>query len=103
MSFEKFLKIRKINQIIIINNYTLKMSFFNQGLWDRKSSMEKPGLGRTADMATQYPPEELRRMLSGNPGRLSINVSIPPLLRPDTWTLWTESKYSIGSSDKLIS
>ncbi len=60
-----------MNQIIIINSYTLNMSFFNQGLWDRKSSMEKPGLGRTADMATQYPPEELRRMLSGNPGRLS--------------------------------
>lgn len=46
-------------------------------------------------MATQYPPEELRRMLSGNPGRLSIKVSIPPLLRPDTWTLWREqSKHS---------
>lgn len=32
---------------------TLKRSFLIQGRWDRKSSMEKPGLGRTADMATQ--------------------------------------------------
>lgn len=67
--------------------FTLKMSFLTQGLWDRKSNMEKPGLGRTAAMETQYPPEELGRMLSGKPGRLSTNVSMPPLLRPATWTL----------------
>lgn len=61
--------------------------------------MENPGLGRTADMATQYPPEELRRMLSGKPGRLSTNVSIPPLFRPDTWTLHGHSqKQSRGNS-----
>lgn len=35
------------------HSFTLKMSFLIQGLWDRKSSMEKPGLGLTADMATQ--------------------------------------------------
>lgn len=33
--------------------FTLKMNFLTQGLWDRKSSMEKPGLGLTADMVTQ--------------------------------------------------
>jgi len=33
--------------------FTLKMSFLIQGLWDRKSSIENPGLGLTADMATQ--------------------------------------------------
>lgn len=32
---------------------TLKMSFLIQGLCDRKSSTEKPGLARTAAMLTQ--------------------------------------------------
>ena len=67
------------------------MNFLIQGLWDRKSMTENPGFGRTDDMATQYPPPELGRMLSGNPGRFSTNVSIPPLFRPATCTLWEES------------
>lgn len=58
--------------------------------------MEKPGLGLTADMATQYPPLELGRMLSGNPGRLSMKFSIPPLFRPATWTLAEEGPVKRG-------
>lgn len=70
------------------------MSFLIQGRWERKSSKEKPGLALTADMATQYPPEELGRMLSGKPGRFSTKVSMPPLFRPATCTL--QQKQSPG-------
>lgn len=78
------------------HSFTLKMSFLIQGLWDRKSSMEKPGFGLTADMATQYPPLELGRILSGNPGRLSMKFSIPPLFRPATWTLTEKDLIKMG-------
>lgn len=80
-----------VDQVLVLVQdcvcFTLKMNFLIQGLWDRKSSMEKPGLGLTADMETQNPPVELGRMLSGNPGRFSTKVSIPPLFSPATCTL----------------
>lgn len=39
-------------------------------------------------------------MLSGKPGRLSTNVSIPPLFRPATWTLTRGHK--AGSQRSLL-
>lgn len=69
---------------ITVFTVTLKIILLIQGLSDKKSSMENPGLGRMVDMPTQYPPELLGRMLSGNPGMFSTNRSAPPFIRPET-------------------
>jgi hypothetical protein len=41
----------------------------------------------TADNAIQYRPSPSYRMLSGNPGRLSMNFSTEPFLSPAMWYL----------------
>ena len=41
----------------------------------------------TADKAIQYRPSPSYRMLSGNPGRLSMNFSTVPFLSPAMWYL----------------
>lgn len=67
-----------------LTNFTLNIILLIQGFSDKKSIIENPGFGRIADMATQYPPELLRRMLSGKPGMFSTNISAPPFISPDT-------------------